>query len=92
MKLAESSEPANGTLNFLRQQRLSYARNMIIGHPDASSMKSKCFDIKERLFNETEICLISEIEIDDSFPYSQFSVNGQENGCFQETEKEVVDV
>ena len=65
---------------------------MIIGHPDPISMKTKCFDIRERLFNETEICLISEIKIDDSFPYSQFSVNGQENGCFQETEKEVVDV
>ena len=55
-KLAESSEPANGTLSSLRQKRLNYARNMIIGHPDPSSIRNKFFDIKELVFNETEIC------------------------------------
>ena len=75
-ELAQSPVANDGTVNFLHQQRLKYAKNLIIGHLNINSIRNKFLDFKELVLSETDICLISETKLDDSFPDQQFHLNG----------------
>ena len=75
-ELAQSPVANDGTVNFLHQQLLKYAKNLIIGHLDINSIRNKFLDFKELILSDTDICLISETKLDDSFPDQQFHVNG----------------
>ena len=75
-ELAQSPVANDGTVNFLHQQRLKYAKNLIIGHLNINSIRNKFLDFKELVLSDTDICLISETKLDDSFPDQQFHVNG----------------
>ena len=75
-ELAQSPVGNDGTMNFLHQQRLKYAKNLIIGHLNVNSIRNKFLDLKELVLSDTDICLISETKLDDSFPHRQFHVNG----------------
>ena len=66
----------DGTMNFLYQQPLKYAKNLIIGHLNINSIRNKFLDFKELILSDTDICLILETKLDDSFPDQQFHVNG----------------
>ena len=66
----------NGTMNLLHQQRLKYAKNLIIGHFNINSIRNKFLDFKELILSDTDIYLISETKLDDSFPDQQLHVNG----------------
>ena len=73
---AQSPLVNDGTMNILHQQLLKYAKNLIIGHLNINSIKNKFLDFKELDLSVTDICLISETKLDDSFPDQQFHING----------------
>ena len=75
-ELAQSPVANDGTVNFLHQHHLKYAKNLIIGHLNINSIRNKFLDFKELIVSNTDICLISETKLDDSFPDQQFHVNG----------------
>ena len=66
----------DGTVNFLHQHCVKYAKNLIIGHLNINSIRTKFLYFKELFFRDTNICLNSETKLDDSFPDQQFHVNG----------------
>ena len=71
----------DGTVNFSHQQRAKYAKNLIIGHLNINSIRNKFLDFKELLLSDTDICLISESKLEDSFPDQQFHLNGYKMFC-----------
>ena len=75
-ELTQSPVANDGTVNFLHQQRLKYAKNLIIGHLNINSIRNKFLDFKELVLSDTDICLISDTKLGDSFPDQQFHVNG----------------
>ena len=75
-ELAQSPGANDGTVNFLHGQRLKYAKILIIDHLNINSIRNKFLDFKEVVLSETDICLISETKLGDSFPDQQFHVNG----------------
>ena len=79
--LAQSPVANDRTANFLNQQGLKYAKNLIIGHLNINPIRNKFFDFKELVLSETDVCLISEIKLDDSFPDQQCHVNGYKMFC-----------
>ena len=50
------------------------AKNLIIGHLNINSIRNKFLDFKGLVLGETDICLISETKLDDSFPDQQFNI------------------
>ena len=57
-ELAHSPVANNGTVNLLHQQRLKYAKNLIIGHLNEHSVRHKFFNFNELVLSDTGICLI----------------------------------
>ena len=49
---------------------------LIIGHLNINSIRSKFSGFKDLFLKETDIYLLSETKIDDSFPNSQFFADG----------------
>ena len=45
-ELAQSTVANDGNMNFLYQQRLKYAKNLIIGHLNINSIRNKFLDFK----------------------------------------------
>ena len=74
--LTVSSDTPCNTLNGLHQQRLNHPKNVIIGHLNINSIRNKFSGFKDLVLTETDICLLSETKIDDSFPNSQFFAEG----------------
>ena len=72
---ASSGTPCD-TLNGLHEQRLNHPKNVIIGNLNINSIRNKFSSFKDLVLKETDICLLSETKIDDSFPNSQFFVEG----------------
>ena len=70
--LTVSSDTPCDTLNGLHEQRLNHPKNVIIGHYNIKSIREKISGFKDLILKETDICLLSETKIDDSFPNSQF--------------------
>ena len=75
-EIAQSPVANDDTVNFLHQQRLKYAKNLIIGDLNINSIRNKFLDFKELVLSDTGICLIWETKLDDSFLDQQFHVNG----------------
>ena len=80
-QLTQSTVANDGTINFHHRQGLKYAKNLIIGHLNINSVRNKVFDFKELVLSDTDICLILEKKLDDSFPDQQFNVNGYKMFC-----------
>ena len=68
--LSESSDTLNDDLIGLSRQRLEYPKNLIIGHLNINSVRNKFSSLQQTVFSKTDILLLSETKIDDSFPYS----------------------
>ena len=54
-ELAQSPVANDCTVNFLHQQRLIYAKNLIIGHLNINSIKKKFLDFKELILSDADI-------------------------------------
>ena len=63
-ELAQSPVANDGTVSFLHQQRLKYAKNLMIGHLNINSIRNKFLDFKEIVLSDTDICLISETKLE----------------------------
>ena len=74
--LTVSSDTPCDTLNGLHEERLNHPKNVIIGHLNINSVRNKFSGFKDLVLKETDICLLSETKIDDSFPNSQFFAEG----------------
>ena len=62
---AQSPLVNDSAVNF---RLLKYVKNLIIGHLSINSIRNKFLDFKELDLGVTDICLISETKLDDSFP------------------------
>ena len=71
----------------LHEQRLNHHKNVIIGHLNINSIRNKFSSFKDLVLKETDICLLSETKIDDSFPNSQKAIE-----CFEKIETKMVAV
>ena len=74
--LSESSDTLNDDLIGLSKQRLTYPKNLIIGHLNKNSVRNKCSSFQQTTLSKTDILVLSETNIDDSFPDSQFFAEG----------------
>ena len=88
--LTVSSDTPCDTLNGLHEQRLNHPKNVIIGHLNINSIRNKCSGFKVLVLKETDICLLSETKIDDSFQTPSFSQKAIE--CFEKIETKMVAV
>ena len=55
---------------------LNHPKNVIIGHLNNNSIRNKFSGFKDLVPKETDICLLQETKIDDSFPNSKFFADG----------------
>ena len=74
--LTVSSDTPCDPLNGLHGQLQNHPKNVIIGHLNINSMRNNFSGFKDFVLKETDICLFSETEIDDSFPNSHFFPEG----------------
>ena len=74
--LTVSSDTPCDTLNGLYEQRLNHPKNVIIGDLNINSIRNKFSGFKDLVLKETDICLLLETKIDDSFPDCQFTSEG----------------
>ena len=74
--LSESSDTLNDDLIGLSKQRLKYPKNLTIGQFNINSVRNKFSSLHKTVLNKTDILLLSETKIDDSFPNSQFYAEG----------------
>ena len=59
----------------IQQQRIIYAKNIIIGHLDINSIRNK-FDTLDNIIKAFDIFLISESKLDNTFLINQFTIGG----------------
>ena len=59
----------------IQQQRIIYAKNIIIGHLDINSIRNK-FDTLDNIIKAFDIFLISESKLDNTFLINQFAIGG----------------
>ena len=74
--LSEYSDTLNDDLIGLSKQRLTYPKNLIIGHLNINSMRNKFSSLQQTVLSKTDILLLSETNIENSFPNSQLFVEG----------------
>ena len=70
--LSESPDTLNDNLIGLSKQRLTYPKDLIIGHLNINSVRNKFSSLQQTVLSKTDIFLLSETKIDDSSPNSQF--------------------
>ena len=68
----QNPDTLNNDLIGLSKQRLKYPKNLTIGHLNINSVRNKFSSLQQTVLNKTDILLLSETKIDDSFPNSQF--------------------
>ena len=81
----ESSDTLNDDLIGLSKQRLTYPKNLIIGHLNINSVRNKFSSLQQTVLSKTDILLLSETKIDNSFPNSQFFAEGFKMYCKDRT-------
>ena len=59
----------------IQQQRIIYAKNIIIAHLDINSIRNK-FDTLDNIIKAFDIFLISESKLDNTFLINQFAIGG----------------
>ena len=70
--LLEPSDTLNDDLIELSKQRVTYPKNLIIGHINRNSERNKFWSLQQTVLSKTDIIILSETKIDDLFPGSQF--------------------
>ena len=62
--------------SVLRHLRLNHPQQIIIGHLNINSIRNKLDLMKIMLTRVIDISMITETKLDDSFPVSQFEIDG----------------
>ena len=65
-----------GYQSDLRQLRLSNINKVIIGHLNINSLRNKFEMLMDIINGSIDILIVSETKLDDSFPLSQFYIDG----------------
>ena len=60
----------------LKRLRSNLPQQIIIGHLNINSIRNKFDIMKPMLLDDTDIFMVTETKLDDSFPVSQFNVEG----------------
>ena len=63
------------TFLLVQAHRLKNPKNVIMGHLNVNSLRNKFTAVEELIKGKTDIDLISETEIEESFPNQQFKIN-----------------
>ena len=72
-----ASKPSAADLEMLQNDRLKFLHNPRIAYLNISSLRNKVIDLGEILKDlPLDYLLISETKLDESFPNSQFKLNG----------------
>ena len=71
-----NSAPQNVSFNNkLNSMRITHVNKLIIAHLNIHSLRNKFEFLVEFIMVKVDILMISEIEIDESFPLGQFKIN-----------------
>ena len=62
--------------SVLRHLRLNHPQQIIIGHLNINSIRNKLGLMKIMLTRVIDISMITETKLDDTFPVSQFEIDG----------------
>ena len=60
----------------VQQRRLKNPKNVILGHLNINSLRSKIEAVEELMRNNIDISLFSETKLDETFPNQQFKISG----------------
>ena len=60
----------------VQQHRLKNPKNVILGHLNVNSLRSKIEAVEELMRNNIDISLFSETKLDETFPNQQFKISG----------------
>ena len=71
--LKRTKENCRNVLNSLRKDNLD---KLIVAHLNINSIRNKFDYLSEKIRGKKDILLVSETEIDDSFPQGQFVIDG----------------
>ena len=63
-------------LSTIENLRLSNVNRVVIGNLNINSLPNKFNQLKELVLKHVDILVLTETKLDDSFPNSQFSVDG----------------
>ena len=63
-------------MHDLKTMRRNNAKNLIVGHLNVNSLRNKFLSTKDLLADNIDLLLLSETKLDDSFPLSQFRIDG----------------
>ena len=75
-RVFENSKECSNAFQSVQKHRLQNPKNIVIGHINVNSLKSK-FDVVEELVqNKVDIWFLSETKIDETFPNQQCMING----------------
>ena len=62
--------------SVLKRLRSNHPQQIIIGHLNINSIRNKFDIMKPMLMHDLDIFMVTETKLDDSFPVSQFNVEG----------------
>ena len=62
--------------SVLKRFRSNQPQQIIIGHLNINSISNKFDTMKQMLMHDLDIFMVTETRLDDSFPVSQFNVEG----------------
>ena len=60
----------------VQQHRLKNPKNVILGHLNVNSLRSKIEAVEELMRNNIDISLFSETKLNEAFPNQQFKISG----------------
>ena len=75
----DSEIPNNNSLDdmlVLKNIRVSYPNNIIIGHLNINSIRNKFEMLSLSVVQRVDILMLSETKLDSTFPSTQFLING----------------
>ena len=72
----ENDNSDANVMHDLKTMRRNNAKNLIVGHLNVNSLRNKFLSTKDLLADNIDLLLLSETKLDDSFPLSQFRIDG----------------
>ena len=79
MSLSRNNSAEERTENYVSPSvtahRLQNTKNAIIGTINANSLKDKIGAVQELITNNIDTCLLSDTQIDETFPNQQFDIS-----------------
>ena len=72
----------------IRENRLKYVNNPLIGYLNINSLRNKIVDVREIILElPLDYLVLSEIKIDESFPTARFCIKGYEVRATRDRDK-----